>query len=96
MCSVSLPDVPFDEYLKVWTVVDRFSALQRIGKGKDKPEQIAFPIGDPILEEIDEFANCIRTGEKPETDGGGALKALALIRAAIDSARTGKPVDLKL
>jgi predicted dehydrogenase len=95
ICSVSLPDVPFDEYLKVWTVVDRFTTLQRIGKGKDKPEQIALPIGDPILEEIDEFANCIRKGEKPETDGQGALKALALIRAAIDSARTGKPVALK-
>ena len=96
MCSVSLPDVPFDEYLEVWTAVDQFTTLQRFGKGKDKPEQIALPIGDPILEEIDEFANCIRTGKKPETDGRRALVALALIRAAIDSAHTGKPVDLKV
>jgi predicted dehydrogenase len=96
MCSVSLPDVPFDEYLKVWTVVDRFTTLKRFRKGQDKPQEIPLPIGDPILEEIDEFANCIHTGEKPETDGQGALVALALIRAAIDSARRGKPVDLKV
>jgi predicted dehydrogenase len=96
MFSVSLPDVPFDEYLKVWTVVDRFITLKRFRKGKDKPEKIALSIGDPILEEIDEFANCIRTGKKPETDGQQALKALALIRAAIDSARTGQAVDLKV
>jgi predicted dehydrogenase len=93
-CSVSLPNVAFDEYLKVWTVVDRYTTLQLFGKAKDKPEEIALPIGDPILEEIDEFADCIQTGAKPETDGKGALNALALIRAAIESARTGKQVRL--
>ena len=89
-CSVSLPNVPFEEYLKVWSVVDRYTKLHLYGKGKDKPEEIALSMGDPILEEIDEFADCIRTGKKPETDGRGALAALALIRAAIESARTGK------
>jgi predicted dehydrogenase len=94
LCSVSLPNVPFDEYLKVWTVVDRYTTLQLFGKGKDKPEEIGLPIGDPILEEIDEFADCIRTGAKPETDGKAGLVALALIRAAIESARTGNQVRL--
>ena len=56
---------------------------------------VPLPIGDPILEEIDEFADCIRTGKKPETDGEGALAALAFIRAAIESAHTEKAVDLK-
>jgi len=94
-CTLSLPNLPFDEYLRVWSVVDRYTLLQFFDKGKDKPETIPLSIGDPILEEIDEFADCIRTGKKPETDGRGALAALALIRAAIDSARTGKPVELK-
>jgi predicted dehydrogenase len=94
LCSVSLPNVAFDEYLKIWTVVDRYTTLQLFGKAKDKPEEIALPIGDPILEEIDEFADCIRTGAKPETDGKAGLVALALIRAAIESARTGKQVRL--
>jgi len=95
-CSLSLPNVAFDEYLQIWSVVDKYTILQLFDRSKDKPETIPLSIGDPILEEIDEFADCIRTGKKPETDGPGALAALALIRVAIDSARTGKPVDLKV
>ncbi len=91
-CSVSLPNVPFDEYLKIWPEVDQYTFLEAFKNSQDKPETISLPIGDPILEEIDEFADCIRTGKKPETDGGGALEALKLIRAAIDAARTGRPV----
>jgi predicted dehydrogenase len=94
-CSVSLPNVPFDEYLQIWSVVDQYTTLHLFDKSQDKPEMIPLPIGDPILEEIDELADCIQTGKKPETDGQGALAALALIRGAIDSARTGKPVELK-
>jgi len=95
-CTLSLPNVPFDEYLRVWSVVDRYTLLQLFDKDKGRPETISLPIGDPILEEVDEFADCIRGGKKPETDGPAALAALALIRAAIDSARTGRPVDLKM
>lgn len=93
-CSVSLPNVPFDEYLKIWAVVDRYTTLQIVEKGKDKPETIPLTIGDPILEEIDEFSDCIRTGAKPETDGQVGLAALALIRAAIESARRGQRIRL--
>jgi UDP-N-acetylglucosamine 3-dehydrogenase len=94
ICNLALPNLPFDEYLKVWSVVDKYTVLQLFDKSKDEPETIPLSIGDPILEEVDEFADCIRTGRRPETDGEGALAALALIRAAIESARTEKPVDL--
>lgn len=94
-CTLSLPNVPFDEYLRIWSIVDKYTILQLFEKTKDKPETIPLSIGDPILEEIDEFADCIRTGKKPETDGQGALVALALIRAAIDSARTGRQVKIE-
>jgi predicted dehydrogenase len=94
LCTVSLPNVPFDEYLKVWTVVDRYTSLQLYGKGMDKPQEVPLAVGDPILEEIDEFANCIQTGAKPETDGKRGLIALSLVRAAIESAKTGKQVRL--
>jgi predicted dehydrogenase len=95
-CALSLPNTTFDEYLKIWSVVDKYTTLQLFDKSKGRPETISLPVGDPILEEIDEFADCIRTGKKPETDGQGALAALSLIRAAIDSARTGKPVDVRI
>ena len=96
LCSLTLPEVPFEEYLKIWPVVDRYTQLLLFEKGKDGPQEIPLTEGDIILEQIDELADCIRTGAQPETDGQGALAALALIRAAIDSARTGKPVELEV
>jgi predicted dehydrogenase len=94
-CTVSLPEVPFDEYLKVWSEVDRYTELIVHPKGRGGAEKIALAPGDPILEQIDEFAHCIRTGERPETDGEGGLAALALVRAAIESARTGNQVPVR-
>jgi predicted dehydrogenase len=93
-CTVSLPEVSFEEYLKIWPVVDRYTKLLLFEVGKDKATDIPLKQGDPILEEIDEFAHCIQTGDRPETDGQGGLVALALIRAAIESARTGKQVEI--
>jgi predicted dehydrogenase len=93
---VGRPDRPFKEYLTKGPGADHFTRVELYEKGKDAPRQIALVPGDPIQEEIDEFADCILTGRKPETDGLAGLKALALIRASIDSARTGKPVDLEV
>ena len=74
---------------------DSSSRLEIYRKGKSEPEPVAFPIGDPMLEEIDEFADCVMTGKKPETDALASLKALSLIRAAIASAQSGRPVDIE-
>jgi len=89
-CTVTLQELPFEEYLLRWQMIDEDTRLQIFKKGKTGGEDIALNVGNPILEEIDEFADCIRTGKKPETDGEGGLQALAFIRAAIESARTGK------
>lgn len=43
-------------------------------------------------EELEEFADCARTGRKPEVDGVAALKALAVVRAALSSHAEGRPV----
>jgi predicted dehydrogenase len=88
--------VPFDEYLKIWPVVDRYTRLTLFELDKDGGKEIPLATGDPILEEVDEFADCIRTGAQPETGGTSSLAALALIRAAIESARTGKQVTLEV
>jgi len=74
---------------------DESTRLELYEKGRTEPRAVAFPIGDPLLEEMDEFADCVRSGRTPETDGRESLKALALIRAAIESARTGRPVDVE-
>jgi len=94
LCTVTLQQLPFEEYLLRWQMIDQDTRLQIFRKDRTGSEDIAFNVGNPILEEIDEFADCIRTGNKPETDGRGALQALALIRAAIESARTGKQIKI--
>ncbi len=95
LCTVTLQELPFEEYLLRWQLVDRDTRLQIFRKGRTGSQDIPLQEGNPILEEINEFARCIRTGENPETDGEGALRALASIRAAIDSARTGRQAQVK-
>lgn len=89
------PDRPIKEYLKTGDNADQFSSLELFEKGKDTPRKIPLAPGNPIQEEINEFVDCILTGKRTETDGRVGLRALALVRAAIESARTGKPVDLE-
>jgi len=90
LCTCHPPELPFAEAMLRLHLIDQDTRVQLFEKGKSGARDIPLSIGDPVLEEIDEFASCIRTGEKPETDGPGALVALAFIRAAIESARTGK------
>ena len=94
LCTVTLQQLPFEEYLLRWQMIDQDTRLQIFRKDRTGSEDIALNVGNPILEEIDEFGDCVRTGKRPETDGQNALKALALIRAAIESAHTGKQVKL--
>jgi predicted dehydrogenase len=74
---------------------DESTRLEMFTTGRTEGERVELRIGDPLLEEIDEFADCVRTGRTPETDGHASFKALALIRAAIESARTGRPAEVE-
>jgi predicted dehydrogenase len=74
---------------------DQSTRLELFTKGSTEGKPVELRIGDPLLEEVDEFADCVSTGRKPETDGHASLKALALIRAAIESARTGVTVEVE-
>ena len=96
LCTVTLQQLPFEEYLLRWQMIDQDTRLQIFKKDRTGGEDIALTVGNPILEEIDEFSDCIRTGKTPETDGYGGLQALAFIRAAIESARTGKQVRISI
>jgi predicted dehydrogenase len=95
LCTITPPEIPFEEYLLWWQNVDQDTKLQIFEKGKTGSRDVPLPIGNPILEEIEEFAECIQTGRNPETDGQGAIAALALIRSAIESAKTGKPAVIE-
>jgi len=93
--TVHYPVMPYVEYPGGILDIDQRCQLTLFEKDKD-PRDIPFAPGLPYREEIDEFARCIRTGDRPETGGPVALAALAFIRAAIESARTGKSVELEV
>jgi predicted dehydrogenase len=47
-----------------------------------------------IVEEIREFVRCIRTSENPEVGGQAALHNLAVVLAAVESDKLGRPVEI--
>jgi predicted dehydrogenase len=59
-------------------------------------EKIPLPDSEAatLLEEIEEFAACIRTGAAPEVGGSEALQAVAVVEAAVLSNERRRPVEL--
>ena len=49
---------------------------------------------EPLCEEIDEFAECIRERREPEVDGEKALRVLAVVQAAIKSNKKKRMVSV--
>lgn len=73
---------------------DLFNGLRALKRGESKPKPVATEANDAIREELEEFAHCIRSGTKPETDGFWAARNLAVIKAGIRSAREGRAVEV--
>jgi predicted dehydrogenase len=73
---------------------DLFNGLRCLRRGEAKPRPVPVDANDTIREELEEFVACVRSGEKPETDGWWASRNLAVIRAGIQSAREGRVVDV--
>jgi len=57
------------------------------------PANVCAPM-PTIVEEMAEFVRCIRTGESPEVGGQAALYNLAVVLAAVESNKLGRPVDI--
>lgn len=72
---------------------DRFEGLYH--KETDEA-RVAVPYDgvDILLDELDHFADCVRTGAKPETGGKEGIDALAVVVAAIKSAEQGRAVEI--
>jgi predicted dehydrogenase len=91
--ATEVPDLPSARFFEALFDVDRFTPLFHRPRGAD-PRGVTLRAGNPYVEQIEEFVRCIRTGTRPETDGSGALAALAYVRAAIEAAGTGRSVAL--
>lgn len=65
---------------------------QEIGS-KDWVEQEIETL-DTVQDELEEFASNVRNGKKPETGGAEALEATVILEGIVESAATGRVVDL--
>ena len=63
---------------------------------RGQPERAAVPLTavDPVVEELAEFARCVRNGTKPEVGGEEATENIAVLEAIVESSRTGRAVSL--
>jgi predicted dehydrogenase len=50
---------------------------------------------DTLVEELEEFAECVRGNARPEVGGEQAVASLAVIRAGVRSAREGRRVTVE-
>jgi predicted dehydrogenase len=73
---------------------DLFGGLRTLKRGETRPRSVEMTANDPIREELDEFVHCVRTGDKPETDGWWATRNLAVLRAGVKSACEGRAVEV--
>ena len=60
--TVTPPELPFEEYLLWWEGVDQDSSLKIFKKGQTGSESLPFEYGNPILEEVEEFAAALKYG----------------------------------
>jgi predicted dehydrogenase len=57
-------------------------------------EQIDFDRRDMVVEELEEFASCVKGEAEPETGAVEGTAALSVVLGALESHATGKAVEL--
>ncbi|MAQ20737.1 MAG: hypothetical protein CMD52_04410, partial [Gammaproteobacteria bacterium] len=73
---------------------DLFGGLRYLSRGDKEPRSIPYEKNDAIVDELEEFAACIKDGTTPEVGGQMATESLAVIRAGIKSVKEGRTVDV--
>jgi predicted dehydrogenase len=74
---------------------DMHNGLRWLKRGSDKSEAVAIQKNDPIVEELEEFANAVRGDGEPEMDGERSTRSLAVLLAGIKSAREERRVEIE-
>ncbi|MEE8093501.1 MAG: Gfo/Idh/MocA family oxidoreductase [Gammaproteobacteria bacterium] len=73
---------------------DLFQGLRYLERGSSKAATVTCLRNDPIVEELEEFAACVRGEGTPEIGGERATESLAVIRAGVKSAQERRVVDV--
>ena len=69
--------------------------LFRQGIAEPARHEVGVNGADALVDQVKEFADCIRTGKKPEVDGEQALLVVALLQAAVLSHERGQVVQVR-
>lgn len=78
---------------QVWNEAD--GAKLFVAK-RGESERTAVPLTpvDAVVEELKEFAQCVRLNKKPEVGGEEGTATIAVLEAIVESAKTGRAVDV--
>jgi predicted dehydrogenase len=74
---------------------DLHAGLRFLKRGTTSADAIPVAKNDPIVEELNEFADAVRGDGEPEMDGEKSTRSLAVLLAGIKSAREGRRVELE-
>src|SRR5262249_37989370 len=55
---------------------------------------VPLPAVDPLVDELAEFARCVRQGTRPEVGGEEGILNIAVLEAIVESAKTGRAVEV--
>jgi len=55
---------------------------------------VSIPYAEPLEEELRQFISCVNSRQKPLADGSVGVRAVAMVEAALTSAKTGKAITL--
>ena len=79
---------------QAWLEADGARLLLARRGQRERTEVPLTPV-DPIVEELAEFARCVREGTKPETDGEVGVANIAVLDAIVRSSDSGRTVDVQ-
>jgi predicted dehydrogenase len=73
---------------------DMHQGLRFLKRGGTRSDPVQCEANDTIAEELEEFAAAVRGHGRPEMGGAASTRSLAVLRAGIMSARTGRRVEV--
>jgi len=74
---------------------DLHHGLRFLKRGSTTSEPVPVRKNDPIVEELEEFADAVRGEAEPEMDGERGTTSLAVLLAGIESAKEGRRVEVR-
>ena len=74
---------------------DMHQGLRFLKRGTTTADIVPCTKNDPIVEQLEEFADAVRGDGEPEMDGERSTRSLAVLLAGIQSAREGRRVEVQ-